>query len=314
MLIIALGSHAIRHYDHLFREPKDFDVVISYQDLPEYSQRFGLKSLEPRSANKFHGISDQNTHHEIEVAGIDFDSSTDALYKLGCWQFGKGLYHNFFGGMYIPPLELLYHIKMCHRHKFSPHFDKTWFDISYMRNVLGIENPVIKEEWQDFMDKRTEECAKKTPNLKGVKKDEFFLDTYGDVDQIVHDTIHLTQALDGLPAYTRFQKGEVECCMKTFFEVDEQVRLNAVFEESATLAIERAIWPSQFKCDERKAFVGSLQRVCCHITSGRFREYAWENYNKVLAMYENGAIIGKFKSGIENGTIKFQKDEKDKVI
>jgi hypothetical protein len=299
MKIVLLGSHALNHYAEV-REPKDLDVVIHFDDLEQFMGDFMLESLIPRDANKFHGIDGGKNHYEIEVAGVEEDSSATMLYNLAD-TFEKDDCE-----CHIPPLMLLYRIKMCHRFRFGPHFEKTRRDIVLMRDM--IDDPTIKEEWKPFLAKRKEEVDKRTPKLKGVSKDEFFVDSYGDVRQIVHDTIHLTQALDGLPAYTRFQPegSEVECCMKTFFEVDDQVRLNAVFEESATLAVERSIWPSQFKSDEFKAFKGSLQRLCCHISSGKFRSYAWENYDKVLAMYEKGDIVNRFKKGLDDGTVQFQ--------
>jgi hypothetical protein len=297
MKMILLGSHALNHYGHV-RDPKDLDVVIHFDDLAKFMDEFMLQSLVPRNANKFHGKDCGGNHYEIEVAGIEDDSSATLLYNLA------ETFEKDDAGCYIPPLPLLYQIKMCHRFKFSRHFEKTRSDILLMRGL--IDNPHIFNEWRGFLAKRREEANKKTPKLKGVSKDEFFVDVYGDVRQIVHDTIHLTQAFGDQPAYESFKVGEVECCMKKFFEVDEQIRLNAVFEESATLAVERSIWPSQFESDEYKAFKGSLQRLCCHISSGRFRTYAWENYDKVLAMYVRGDIVKRFKDGLDNGIVQFQ--------
>ena len=299
MDVILLGSMAVHYYEFDYRKPIDMDCVIHFDDLEEFQELYKLKSLVPRRVNKFHGIDPDGKHYEIEVAGLLEESSSDLLYGI------RDNFHRGNGNTFIPPLNLLLQIKLCHQFKFSKHFEKTRNDILFLRKVT---TKFIDALWEDFLLARSKEAMKKTPRLKGVSKEEFFVDKYGDVKQIVHDTIHLCQALDGLPAYTRFQKGEVECCMKTFFEVDEQVRLNAVFEESATLAVERAIWPSQYKCDEYKAFRGSLQRLCCHITSGRFREYAWENYDKVLAMYKNGDILKRLETGFKNGTVKFQKE------
>jgi hypothetical protein len=312
MQMIALGSTALNHYYRL-RNPKDLDVVIHFDDLLEFKEKYELVSLEPRSANKFHGLNANGKHFEIEVAGLLPESSTDLLYNLGIDSAAQAFSDAPFfvdankskSDFIIPPIELLYHIKMCHRFKFSPHFEKTRNDILFLERLV---NKTVFEDWKPFLDARKEEANKKTPKLN-VTKDEFFVDKYGDVPQIVHDTIHLTQALDGDPAYTNFQVGEVQCCMKTYFSLDEQIRLNAVFEESATLAVERAIWPSQFKADEYKSFKGSLQRLCCHISSGKFRDCCWENYDNVLAMYRRGDIVKKFKEGLKDETIQFQNGE-----
>jgi len=297
MKIVAIGSYALNYYCFT-RKPKDLDVIIDFDDLGEFMEKFKLKSLVPKKASKFHGVDADKFHYEIEVANIEADSSATLLYNLADDFYGDD------SGFSIPPLVLLYRMKMCHRFKFGPHFEKTRRDILLMRDK--IYDPTVDESWKPFLAKRKEESNKKTPRLKGVSKDEFFVDQYGEVDQIIHDTIHLTQAFGDRPAYESFQVGEVECCMKKFFEVDEQIRLNAVFEESATLAVERSIWPSQFTSDEYLAFKGSLQRLCCHISSGKFRAYAWENFDKVLAMYQKGDIVKRFKEGLDNGTIQFQ--------
>lgn len=299
MKSIAIGSYALCHYFDL-RTPKDMDVVIHFNDLDCFISKYSLKSIVPVHSTKFHGIDKLGKHYEIEVAGIDENSSATLLYELAD-QFTEDECEHL-----IPPASLLYQIKMCHRFKFGPHFEKTRSDILFLRDKVDTK---INPSWKKFLKARKEEAARKTPRLKGISKDGFFVDKYGDVVQIEHDTIHLTQALDRLPAYTNFQVGEVECSMKKFFEVDEQIRLNAVFEESASLAIERAIWPSNFKVNELKAFKGSLQRLCCHISSGKFRDYAWENYDKVLAMYKKGDIISRFKKGIDNGVIIFKEGE-----
>ena len=303
MKIIALGSYALGKYYRL-RRPKDLDVLIHFDDLVEFKDKFKLVSLVPKSVTKFHGIDDAGFHYEIEVAGVDEESSTDLLYNLPYDYTVDEM------GISIPPIELLYQIKLCHRFKFSPHFEKTRNDILFLD---GLVYKVAQTCFDPFLEKRILETNKKTPNLK-VSKDDFFIDVYGDVRQIVHDTIHLTQALQDEPAYEKFNVGQVECSMPKFFELDEQVRLNAVFEESATLAVERALWPYWDKVDDKReyqAFKGSLQRLCCHISSGKFRQYAWENYGNVLAMYKKGDIVRRFKEGLENGTIKFQDEETD---
>jgi hypothetical protein len=300
MKIIAIGSYASNCYV-LPRKSKDLDVVIHFDDLIEFKEKYNLTSLIPKSANKFHGMDKKRFHYEIEVAGIEEDSSASLLFELAD-SFEE------VDELLIPPLELLYRIKMSHRFKFCPHFVKTRNDILLMREYMTEENMTEenKEEWKPFLKKRKEEAYRKTPKLKGVTKDGFFVENYGDCFQLEHDTIHLTQAIDDVPAYTNFSVGEVECSMEKFFEVDERVRLNAVFEESATLAVERLIWPSNFEGSEYHAFKGSLQRLCCHISSGKFRTYCWENYDKVLAMYEKDAIVLKFKDGFGKGIIQFQ--------
>lgn len=71
-----------------------------------------------------------------------------------------------------------------------------------------------------------------------------------------------------------------------FFAASERVRLCGVYEETCVLALERSQIPYDFKPDARWSFEMALMKVCTSITSGWFREYAWENYDKVLDLYD----------------------------
>lgn len=118
-----------------------------------------------------------------------------------------------------------------------------------------------------------------------------------------HDEIHESVKIDSAPAYTNFQSdnAEVMCDMKKFFELPEQIRLNAVYEESCVLALERSIIP--FGTDYERAFVMALEKVCTSITSGKFREYAWENYYTVRDMF-NPETFDRFFEHVANDQVK----------
>jgi hypothetical protein len=57
-----------------------------------------------------------------------------------------------------------------------------------------------------------------------------------------------------------------------------------VYEESCVLALERSQIPFP-DASPRKSFEYALMKVCTSITSGFFREWAWEHYDDVLALY-----------------------------
>lgn len=87
----------------------------------------------------------------------------------------------------------------------------------------------------------------------------------------------------------------------------EDIRLASVYEESAVLALERAILPSG--TDPDIAFRIALEKVCTSIASGWWRDYAWENYHKVMQMYyerkdtEND-LVKSFNKAQDEGVIK----------
>ena len=90
------------------------------------------------------------------------------------------------------------------------------------------------------------------------------------------------------------------CDMEKFKAQPEIVKLYGVLEESYVLALERAIIP--FGTDPKRAFDIALEKVCTSITSGVFREYAWQNYFKVQELYHE-SFVQKFNTALAAGKI-----------
>jgi hypothetical protein len=89
------------------------------------------------------------------------------------------------------------------------------------------------------------------------------------------------------PAYTFYMQdgAQVMTDADKFFSCSTDIRLFGVYEEACVLALERSQIPFDFKPDPRYSFEMALMKVCTSITSGWFRWYAWENYDKVLDLY-----------------------------
>jgi hypothetical protein len=106
-----------------------------------------------------------------------------------------------------------------------------------------------------------------------------------------HDSIHEAVACGTRPAYKWYMKdgSEVMTSKEKFLACNEEVRLYGVYEESCVLALERSQIPHGLGKEggpsARWSFEMALMKVCTSITSGWFREYAWENYQKVLDLY-----------------------------
>lgn len=191
-------------------------------------------------------------------------------------------------------------IKLSHRYKRnSPHFLKTMLDIKFLRDKIGDTGWI--DRWDDLLKAREAESYDYAhPKLNVTSKDFF----NGDGVQYVydHDSIHLSVALltdfweshyvrTNRPAYTGYMKdgSEVMTSKEKFFSVEERLRLYGVYEESCVLALERSQIPHGLGKEggpsARWSFEMALMKVCTSITSGFFREYAWENYQKVLDLY-----------------------------
>jgi hypothetical protein len=73
------------------------------------------------------------------------------------------------------------------------------------------------------------------------------------------------------------------------------------------LALERSLVPFDWRSGEDYAFKKALEKVCTSITSGFFREYAWEHYAAVINLYNKlgaGFISHRFNVGLQTELIK----------
>lgn len=277
--MLIIGSTALNAAG-FNREPKDTDYIGTFEQfkvwIKELKDGGFIQICVPLNDKKWHVRTKDGWNFEWEIAWPG--SSGEALLEH-C----KGKTH--------APVEVCLALKLSHRYlKNSPHFLKTMRDIQYLR-MAGVKLTPWLEEWLPWREKET--YVYNHPKLD-VTKEDFFK---GDgIDYVYdHDTIHLTQALStcpfmGIPtpAYVSYMKegSEVLTCKARFFAAPSGIRLFGVYEETCVLALERSQIPNDFKIDPRKSFEIALMKVCTSITSGWFREYAWENYNKVVALYE----------------------------
>lgn len=159
-------------------------------------------------------------------------------------------------------------------------------DIRLLRTLRTLGSNVVPELSEWFKQRESETYYYQHPNLNRSKSE--FFDTEGVVYAYDHDTIHEAIAVLDHPAYTYFKPvdSEVYCSKEMFESLDENTKLLAVIEESCVLSLERSIIPYGFKDNSREMFLFALQKVCTSITSGWFREYAWENYNQAVELYD----------------------------
>ena len=199
-------------------------------------------------------------------------------------------------------IDLLYTLKMSHRFlKNSPHFLKTRNDILTLRKA-GAQIP---DEFREFYNLRRKETYDyKHPVLNQSKKD-FFSDDFYVYD---HDTIHLAVMLYEKPAYDfiKIDTADVLCSKEKWEKTSEEIRLAMVYEESSVLALERHQIPNNFKPNYKKSFEIALQKVCTSITSGWFRTYAWESYDKVMKFFESVQpnYVQRFNTALSCGVLK----------
>jgi hypothetical protein len=307
MKVLIIGSNALNLHTSNFRVPKDIDIIATFDDalaFIKYTNGLDECDVEIDSGKKI--ISKGISIIEAEVAS----PGSNAEELLEIVNNTNLISHNldFEGHAWASP-EVCYALKMSHRYlKNSPHFLKTMADIWTLRELLGTKeiDPRLKE-WYKRREKETYNY--KHPSLKRNKAN--FFNPTEVLYKYDHDSIHKAVAQTSAPAYTKFatDNHEVLSDREKFFSVGEYTRLCAVLEESYVLALERSQIPYGVLSDRplrgltpRKSFNMALEKVCTSITSGWFREYAWENYYAVAAMYSDD-YINQFKVGLDNGIV-----------
>ena len=305
MKIAVIGSLALRMNGvNVERNSIDTDIIASYDDMMEYAKTFFKTIVQSYPINEgkkwvIKGI-DTNDRKRILEAELAWDGSLAAELLELILNDPQSVV---VGEKTFASLDVLYMLKMSHRYlKNSPHFTKTMNDIHTLRKC----GAKIRNEHVDFYNRRVEATYSYGHPKLNQSKNDFFADD--GINYVYdHDSIHEQVKQMENPAYSYFkhENEEVLCDMKKFFEIDEQIRLNAVFEESMVLALERSIVPYNLRspADYGRSFKMALQKVCTSITSGKFREYAWENYNHVLGMF-NPKIFDKFFENVDKGLVK----------
>jgi hypothetical protein len=202
-------------------------------------------------------------------------------------------------------LDLLYSIKMAHKHKKFKNSDhgfwKTAVDIHRMRSV----GTKIREEYNEFYKLREKESLNyKHPSLN-MNKEGFFSNN-GITQIFEHDDLHIVMAFGEAPAYTKYLKdgSEVLTDKNKFFAVDESVRLAGVIQEALVLSLERSQIPYKGLWTPEQSFRFALAKVCTSITSGYFRKYAFDNCFKVLKEYPKN-YVEKFWKDLETGKVRY---------
>lgn len=296
--MLVIGSRAVIRFGMILRTPKDWDVICTYDEYEAWcrdSKQLIVSAIPQDGGKKTVAHLKDGSIWEFEIAWL----GTTAHSLLELVKSDPESVH--IEGWYYPSLDVLYTIKMSHRYlKNSPHFLKTMKDILIMR-IHGAKIPDGYKDWLKEREKATYTYSH--PKLN-VKKAQFF---NGDQVNYVydHDTIHMAMSAPNAPAYTLFKEdqAEVKCSKDKFFELPYEARLASVREEAEVLALERSQIPFKGQIHPRDSFMRALEKVCTSISSGWWREFAWENYTAVMARYRP-EYVDIFEKGVASGLVK----------
>ena len=302
--MLIIGSSALVHHGVSDRKPRDLDVICTQDEwdalieLAEgditYGEKLGTKHCYFKTAD--------NKMVELELA-TEGTTGYELLKIEGALEETK-----------YASLQACLALKMSHRFlRNSPHFLKTMKDIKRLRTLcqeerLSPKSPAASMRWGikflriNMWKKQREQATYDYahPSLKQSKKDFFDDSVQYKYD---HDSLHEAVAWPEAPAYKSYIKpdAEVDCSYMLFSKCSHETRLKGVYEEACVLALERSLIPCPGALTEDQAFRLALMKVCTSITSGWFREFAWEHYDEVVAIWVEDPVplCEKLDMGIE---------------
>lgn len=303
ILIIGSGAEAL-HDTHRYNTCKINDLDIIAFDLDAATNFAKNLALTNNSEMRMNVLSQDKVvfrfKHYVEFHGISFNIMECQIAWGGSVHRDILEEYSSYKPWCVASMEDLYWIRESHKYlKNSPHFQKTRVALGRLSKykVLG-QQP----KWYKALEKYHYNYSHPALN---VSKESFFKDDFYVYD---HDSIHKAVAIESEPAYLAFLKqgAEVECSRELFENLVYTHRLRAVIEESLVLAIERSLVPHPGKLTLQQAYDKALEKVCTSITSGWFREFAYDNYQ--LCEYKVMSIViercyNNFKSALEAGDI-----------
>jgi hypothetical protein len=302
--MILIGSRALklRASSYFKRTPVDFDWIATQEEVDDWLSK-NLCKFKEYKTYRLEGKHDKYIVEGDSICEFELvkdNTSTQMLVDLV--QSDKDTIETSFG--LIPSLDMLFTIKSSHKYlKNSPFFWKNLGDYHLMKQ-MGAK---VRPEYQEFLKVREKETYNYShPKLNQSKKD-FFSDD-GLTYLVEHDDIHESVKIYDRPAYTYYLKdgAEVNCDKSKFFSVSQEIRLAGVAEEAMTLAIERSLLPFPGVMTPKQAWMFALMKVCSSITSGYFREFAYEHLPEVIKIYPENYFV-KFQKDLSEGKIRYVK-------
>lgn len=194
----------------------------------------------------------------------------------------------------------LYAIKRGHIHIPNKHWDKHIHDLHYIKALCGSltdENSSLVKLHKQSTNQRVKH---RTPKLIGVTKDDFFDDNVKKFYE--HDNIHWSMKHGDKPMFMHMQinPGSVECLKHLWDNFSTQEKDWCVLEEAYVIALEREIIPTEMGIKVGKlpflAFKWALMRICTNLCSGWFRDWAIDNYFRILNQYDADYIVKFWKN------------------
>ncbi len=304
--MLIVGSKALKyHFPNLNREVKDIDIIGTKGDID-----YLIEILCPERVVSTKWLT---TLFKIKKKDSFFNTdNVEILNSTGSRSLSMYLKHRensepFLHGLRWASKEVLLSLKKSHIN-FPIKFNKHIIDYNILLNELK-EDKLRNITKLNFQETKERFGELKTPSLKN-KTTEFFGQSEKFVKYFyVHDDLHKVMAHYNQPIYSDMQIDESNAwCEKSIwdgFEFDKKIK--CVLEEAYVIALERKIIPMlngiSVPITSKSAFEWSLMRICTTLCSGWFREFATDNWSKIVDQYDKDYVL-KFLEAEYSGLIK----------
>lgn len=303
--MLIVGSKALLyHYNLPNRNVKDIDIIGNKSNV-EYL----INSLIPNKVIQGNGIitlsniQNKNEFYNTNNVEILLYDESEALseyikYEESMGKIGDGLF-------YASP-EVLLSLKKSHIH-FPIFFKKHISDYAFLLDKMG------EDKLSHITKKNYKETEKRIGKLKTPSLNKSVTDFFGQSDgyvksYFIHDDMHKAVAHYEEPLYLRMQydKTIAKCEKELWNKFSYEDKCKCVLEEAYVIALERKILPSIFGGQKwatpKESLEWALMRICTTLCSGWFREFATNNYFKILDMC-NSSYVEDFLNKYENKEI-----------
>jgi len=299
--MLIVGSKALKyHFPNLNREVKDIDIIGTKGDID-----YLIEILCPERVVSTKWLT---TLFKIKKKDSFFNTdNVEILNSTGSRSLSMYLKHRensepFLHGLRWASKEVLLSLKKSHIN-FPIKFNKHIIDYNILLNELK-EDKLRNITKLNFQETKERFGELKTPSLKN-KTTEFFGQSEKFVKYFyVHDDLHKVMAHYNQPIYSDMQIDESNAwCEKSIwdgFEFDKKIK--CVLEEAYVIALERKIIP-MLNGSSKSAFDWALMRICTTLCSGWFREFATDNWSKIVDQYDKDYVL-KFLEAEYSGLIK----------
>ena len=267
---MIVGSKAIQKCYPNFREPKDLDIWIYKQgDLSGFSIKSKIKT-EIWSAEDYPVL---------------------------------GYILNKYKNPEFCPLGLLLTIKLSHSFWNLSSFDKTLWDINFLKEK-GYDKAI---DWESF-----DSLYSLWLGIHGAKKGklnkkngEFFKDNVK--RKYSHDAIHdIIKYYDDCPMYLKIKKDPSSALTSwdLFDALPLSEKLKVCREEISVLALERFLIPSEFSMPTNLAWRNATKNMICGIWRGKWATFLSLNYGDLRVPDKDHDFVKMFDNAVKENKIK----------